>query len=230
MSLAHDIAAHRDRILADLSAVHDYYFNSQAAWRIVQQYVEQNPTVSITNTATGTTITEVELSGKAQHYVTEYLAISTLQQFVSLFEDFLIGLLRHWLFVHHRAIDKRQILIGTVFEAADLNDAKIRAIDQELNALSYKKLKDWFAFQDSLVHLGCPSDDECQRLAEIKATRDVFIHNRGVANAIYVEKAGKMARFNAGDRVDVPEPYHRESWELIKKVVTEMSAAAIEKA
>jgi len=230
MSLADSIRAHRDRIAASLNAARDYYVSTIMAWRIVQRDITGGERISVKNAATGTDITHVDLPNLAQFYIANYLASSTIQQFVSLFEDFLLGLLRIWLFVHHKAIDKKQVPIGTLFEAADLNDAKLRAIDLELNALGYNKLKDWFLFQESLVHLGCPSEEEIQRLAEIKATRDIFIHSRGVVNAIYVEKAGDKARFKVGEQADIPESYHRESWELIKKVVTEMSAAAINKA
>jgi hypothetical protein len=230
MPLADDIATHRDRTLSVLNAAHDYYVSTKTVWRIVQQHIDAGETVSVTNATTGTVITHVELAAKAQSYVTEYLAVATLQQFVSVFEDFLIGLMRCWLLVHPDAFGKKQIPISLLLEATDLDQAKRSAIDQELNALSYKKLKEWFVHLDSLMRLGCPSEDEIGTLAEIKATRDVFIHNRGIANATYEVKAGAKARFQAGEQLDVPEPYHRKSWELIKKVVTDMSAAAIAKA
>jgi hypothetical protein len=228
--LANDIADLRDRILADLDAAHDYYFSTATVWRLTQQHIRAGETVSVLNEVTGTTITHETLAANAQLYLTEHLTVSTLQQFVSLFEDFLLGLIRAWLLTHHKAIDKKQVPIATLFEATDLADARARAIGLQLNELSYKKLRDWFEFLKSLVHLDCPTEDEIQRLAEIKATRDIFIHNRGVVNAIYVEKAGDKARFRVGETAEVPEPYHRESWELIKKVVADLSDAAVAKA
>ena len=117
----------------------------------------------------------------------------------------MFGLLRHWVLVHPQSIGKKQLPVSIIFEAADLDTVKRAAIDRELNELSYKKLKDWFVYLESLVKLGCPSEDEIKRLAEIKATRDVFIHNSGVANAIYEEKAGEKKRFRAGEKMDVPE-------------------------
>jgi hypothetical protein len=51
-----------------------------------------------------------------------------------------------------------------------------------------------------------------------------------VASAIYEEKAGARKRVNVGEKLAVPECDHRESWELIKKVVADVSAAAIAKA
>ena len=36
--------------------------------------------------------------------------------------------------------------------------------------------------------------------------------------------------FKDGERIDIPERYHRETWELIRKLVSDLSNAAIAKA
>jgi hypothetical protein len=64
----------------------------------------------------------------------------------------------------------------------------------------------------------------------MKATRDVLVHNRGVANKTYEFKAGKLARYGDGQRIDISEPYHRQTWELLRKIVTDVSNAASVKA
>ena len=66
-------------------------------------------------------------------------------------------------------------------------------------------------------------------LTSAQASRDVLAHNRGVTNNTYVAKAGGLARFREGERIDIPEPYHRETWELIRKVVADISDAVIAK-
>ena len=58
----------------------------------------------------------------------------------------------------------------------------------------------------------------------------MLVHNRGIANKAYESKAGTLARHKDGQRIDVPERYHREMWELLRKVVTDVSDAAIAKA
>jgi len=54
----------------------------------------------------------------------------------------------------------------------------------------------------------------------------VLAHNRAVANKVYEIKAGKLARYKQGERIDIPEVYHRETWELVRKVVSDISNAA----
>jgi hypothetical protein len=80
------------------------------------------------------------------------------------------------------------------------------------------------------VKLGCPTQDEIDRIGEAKASRDILAHNRGLANQIYLLKAGKFARFADGQKLDIPEHYHRETWELIRKVIADVFGAAAAKA
>ncbi len=230
MPLADEIARLRDAALADLDASHDYYANTQAAWRFVVQYIKRGGKARVHNTATGNLTTEKELPGKAQLYVTEYLTAATFQQFVSLFEDFIFGVLRQWLLTYPQRLERKQIPVSLVLDAADLGSVKLAVVNRELNELSYRKVREWFAYLEDLVKLGCPTADEIDRLAEIKATRDVYVHNRGVAGAAYVEKAANKRRCDVGQKLDLPEPYHRESWRLIRKVVSEVAAAAVAKA
>jgi hypothetical protein len=79
-----------------------------------------------------------------------------------------------------------------------------------------------------VVKINCPTDDEVESLAEVKATRDILEHNAGVVNDVYVRKAGKKARYSVGVRIDIDDAYHLESWRLIKKVVADLCTAPLE--
>lgn len=230
MSLAAEIENHRDTVLRELDSVHDYYVVTKRAWRMVQGSVLRRGRFSVFNVVTGNRTTEQDLPQKAQNYIANYLAVATFQQAVSLLEDFVFGAMRSWMLAYPHRIARKQIPVSVVFAAADLDAVKLAAIDREVNDIQYRNVRGWFAEFDEMVKLGCPSSDEIDRLAEIKASRDILVHNRGLANAIYEEKAGSRKRFVAGQRINVPEPYHRESWLLIRKVVTDMSVAAIGKA
>lgn len=80
------------------------------------------------------------------------------------------------------------------------------------------------------MKLGCPPPEEIAQLAEIKATRDILVHNRGIVNATYRAKAGALARAQDGELLELPTAYHNASWALICKVVRDVSEAAIAKA
>lgn len=230
MPLAEDITALRDRVLADLNAAHDYYTDTKLAWKIVQRFVDAGGTFAIRNMTTGSVTTDKELSGKARGYVAEQLAEATFQQFITIFESYFFDLLRLWLSAYPGSLGSRMVTFEDVLAASDKDAIASQVIAKELNEILYKRPADWFKYLDEKAKLGCPTPNEVARIAEAKATRDVLVHNRGIANKTYESKADSLARYKEGQRVDVPERYHRETWELLRKVVTDISNAANGKA
>jgi len=229
MPLADDIRALRDRVQADLNAAQDYYTDTKIAWRIVNKVVQAGHTFSIRNMTTGTVTTQADLASKARGYVTEQLAEATFQQFISIFENWFFNLLRLWLLAYPQNLIGRKVDFKAVLDAPDKDAITFLVVSKELYEILYEGPSGWFAYLEDKVKLGCPTPTEIDRIAEAKASRDVLVHNRGVANKTYEAKAGKLARYKDGQRIDIPEHYHRETWELIRKVITDISNAAIAK-
>jgi hypothetical protein len=230
MPLADEIRDLSTRTLSALAASHDYFTYSKRVWRLLSDDVKAGRTLSFRNQTTRTAVDEQTLVDRSQLYVTDYLAAFSFQHFVSLFEDYVFGLLRLWLAAYPASLTKKQIDMGAVLRASDKSAIVLAVVDKELNELKYERLADWFAYLDRLVRLGCPTAAEIEALTEIKASRDILVHNNGIANATYVAKAGPRARYRDGDRLEIPEPYHRTSWEAITSVVRAISAAAVAKA
>lgn len=230
MPLADDIRTLGDRVLADLNGAYDYYTDTKIAWDIVRQVIAAGHTFSIRNMTTQTVTTHIELANKSRGYVAERLAEATFQQFVSIFENFLFDLLRFWLMAYPRSLSGKKVDFLTVLDAPDKDAITSLIVGRELNEVLYERPKGWFEYLEGKVKLGCPTPDEIDRIAEAKASRDVLVHNRGIATKTYESKAGQLARYKEGQRIDIPEHYHRETWELIRKVITDVSNAAIAKA
>jgi hypothetical protein len=118
----------------------------------------------------------------------------------------------------------------TVLELPDKDAIAQLVIRREVNEVLYDRPTAWFAYLEEKVKLGCPTASEIERIAEAKASRDLLVHSNGIANKAYESKAGNLARFHAGEKINIPEHYHRSTWELIRKVVSDVSDAAIAKA
>jgi hypothetical protein len=229
MALSDDIRALRDQVLADLAAAHDYYTDTKIAWRMVHKVIAAGHTITIRNMTTGTVTTQAELAAKARGYVTEQLTEATFQQFISIFEGFYFDLLRLWLTAYPHSLGKKTVDLKTILELPDKDAITGLVVRKELNEVLYDRPTAWFAYLEDKAKLGCPTADEIERIAEAKASRDVLVHNKGIANKSYESKAGNLARFHDGDRIRIPEHYHRQTWELIRKVVSDVSNAAIAK-
>ncbi len=230
MALSNDILTLRDEVLGNLITAHDYYVDTKAAWRIVHKVIATGHTFTIRNTTTGTVTTQVELGARARGYVSAQLAEATFQQFVSLFENFFFDLLRLWLTAYPQSLGRKTVDLKTILELPDRDAITQLVIGKELNEVVYGRPAEWFAYLEEKVKLGCPTPNEIEWIAEAKASRDVLVHSKGIANKLYVSKAGRLARFHEGDLINIPEHYHREIWELLRKVVSDVSNAASAKA
>ena len=252
MALADDIRALRDRALAELKAAHDYYSDTRFAWGIIRESVRAGNRFAIKTTPdiaialeppvsegsspsfrskqTGTVTTEAELAGRAREYIKWQLPEATFQQFISIFEAFFVDFMRLWLLAYPGSLGQKEVNFKDVLEAPDKDAITLSVVDKELNEIAYKSPASWFEYMEDRLKLGLPTKDEIEKFAEAKASRDVLVHNRGIANKIYESKAGALARYKAEERIEIPGDYHKDRWELIRKMVTDISDAAIAKA
>jgi len=230
MALKDDLRLLANRTHAALDQSHDYFTYTKRVWRLLEKDIKKGRTFTFRNPPTRTRMSEQALLAKAELYIASYLTSFSFQHFVSLFEDFFFGLLRLWLAAYPASLSRKQLDLGTVLKAADKDAIILGVVDKEPNELKYERVADWFAYLERLVKLGCPTADEIESLAEIKASRDILVHNKGIVNTTYILKAGGRARYRDGEVLEIPEPYHRENWETIKKVVQNVSEAAIQKA
>lgn len=227
MALVDKMTQLRDNCLSSLDASHDYYTHTKNIWRIIQQFVREGHEFTIRNCVTDHIVNQTELSGLAQPYITGYLASATFQHFVSLFEQFVFDLLRAWLTEYPNSLSRKQLQFGTVLDAKNKNEIVTAIVQKEVQEIIYKRIAEWFNYFENIASLGYPTEDQILKLAEIKASRDVLVHNNGIANSIYVDKSMGQARFASGETLELPEQYHRESWQLIKKVVSDIANAGI---
>jgi hypothetical protein len=231
MPLVVDIQRLRDRALAELSAAHDYFTDTKIAWELVRRLISSGKTTfSITNKITGSVTTPADLAGRSRGYVVKPLAEATFQTFLAVFEAFFADLLRAWLRAYPQYLMPTEpVDFPTIYHAPDKATVLEFVIDRKVQGLLYKKPADWFRLIEEKLQLGSPTSEEVGQLAEAKALRDVLIHNSGVANEVYVAKAGDRARFAVGEKVDISDPYHREVWSLLRRIVADLSAAMIKK-
>jgi hypothetical protein len=229
MGLADENRAHADRANADLDEVHNFYDHTKGVWRVFQLSVQEGRKFTFTSSVTNAEVDQDHVLGLTQHYTTEFLASFTFQRFVAVFETFTFSFLRSILLSYPQRLSEKEIKFRVVLSVPDLTALIGRVVDHELNQLKYEKPSDWFAYLEGIAKLGSPGPAEIARISEIKAARDILEHNQGIANAVYITKAGKEARYREGGKIVIADAYHRSSWELLKKAVRDMAAAGMSK-
>ena len=131
---------------------------------------------------------------------------------------------------HPKSLSSRQLSGRDILGLPDKAAIVDALVDKELKDVFYDRPANWFKYLKAKVDAGAPLAAEAEQFAEIKATRDVLVQGQGVANAYYADKAGKPARAQAGQPLEVPEPYHQASWELIRKLVSDIGTGMAAKA
>jgi hypothetical protein len=200
MPLRSDVERIRDQSLAALNDAHDYFTYTKDAWRSLQQDVQrEGRTLQWQNLSTGTSISERDVAGRAQ-------------QFVSIFENFLFDSIHAWILAYPEHVSRRQLSGKDIFGLPDKTAIVDALVEKELKDVFYDRPANWFEYVRAMVKIAAPTPDEAKQFAEIKATRDVLVHGQGIANAYYIDKAGTSARAPLGSPLDVPGPYHQASW------------------
>lgn len=156
-----------------------------------------------------------ELISKYGFLANNQLSINGIYQLVAIVEAMLGDVTRAVILKYPKKIgNKRKINSEMVLAASSITEIHHHTINSILNELSYKSPKDFVeAIKDliSVNFLECPA---FHKYIELKATRDIYIHNRGVANEIYCHKADSHARVRLGQNLPVDTIYFLESYEV----------------
>lgn len=241
MPLPDQIAALRDRTLAEFGAVEQYLADARQVWRLANELAVAVATLPDPADTTPPLPSPVEvivgavrgdlpaLAARGNNSLAGYFVEATFQQTLSVFEAFVADLLELWLMAYPKSLAARQLDFRAVLDAADRQEVIAGVVRAEVAGVMYKSVADWFRYLEQRVGLPVPPAGVLARLAEAKATRNVLVHNRGLVNPAYAALAGTAARQPVGERIEMPEPYRRGVWELVRGMAADISEAALQK-
>ncbi|HEY6644019.1 hypothetical protein [Povalibacter sp.] len=155
-----------------------------------------------------------ELLTQYQFLAINQLASNGILHLVTIVEAMTEDLLRAvFLKYPHKVGSDTKVAVGSILECTSIEAVHAHAVETLLNRLAYKspaEIADEVEKQMGINLLECGA---FHRYMEIKATRDVYIHNRGMANKTYVRKAGQHARVQTGSFLPTDVQYFLESFE-----------------
>lgn len=125
----------------------------------------------------------------------ELLNSSWLASLVTIIETVLNDILVETIVAYPAKIGKKQITVQELNISASCLDTIIHIARKTTNDLAYLNFKKYLAEWQSYVgRLSAITDDQIDTFAEVKATRDIYIHNNGKPNDLYERKAGNKTR------------------------------------
>lgn len=161
------------------------------------------------------TYKKAELLERYQFLAFHQLAVNGLFQLVAITEAMLGDVVRALILRYPQKLGgKRQVPIQAVLESGSIEEIHLRAADFVLNELSYKSPAEFAESLETLLSLNLLECPAYHKYMEIKASRDIFVHNRGVANETYCRKSATHARVAAGASLPADIQYFLESFEV----------------
>ena len=111
----------------------------------------------------------------------------------------------------------REVPIEILLQSSNLEDALNEVIERRLNAISYAPPKAYLEYLGHIVGMET-SDLAFMDFIEIKATRDLIVHNSGIINDVYLSKAGDRQRGNIGEKAVIDSKYFDHCIATLKRV------------
>lgn len=101
----------------------------------------------------------------------------------------------------------RKIDVSTVISSDSLESLKQYVIDSFLNELAYKSPEDYIREFKKYTNIDIVESELFLIYREAKASRDIFIHNQGIVNEIYISKSGDKFRADVGQQLPINALY-----------------------
>jgi hypothetical protein len=173
--------------------------------------------------------TKGELLQRYQALAFHHLAINQTVRIVTIIEALLSDVIRSVVLRYPKKIgNKKTLTMQVVLEAASIEDIHLRATDSLLNDLTYKSPKEFAEAVNDLLSINLFECPAFHRYLEIKATRDIHLHNGSIANDTYVRKAGTHARVRAGQLLPCDVAYFLDAYEVCLQLIEWLQPALFE--
>lgn len=161
-----------------------------------------------------------QLLDRYKYLMLEQLPINEIFQLVTIIETFLNDILRSILIEYPNKIpSQKKIQVDYILSANSIESIKLLVADDILNEIAYNSPKDYATEFNKFTGINLLENPSFHKYVELKATRDIHIHNRGVANEVYLGKSGpSSARAEKGEYLIVDIKYFLKSYENCLKL------------
>jgi hypothetical protein len=147
-------------------------------------------------------------------------------------EAFLFDLIECLLSNDHRRLKLRinginlptKIDVDEIIDSQNISIIIEQLISNYLSSIFYASPKCQLEYLNKITGIEIPEDIFWQWI-EIKATRDIIVHNQGIVNSVYIEKTGSYARQEKDSRIVIDEIYYDNSLGIIKSLIGKISSA-----
>jgi hypothetical protein len=149
---------------------------------------------------------------------------------VALFDAFLADVFQLVLVARPQALrSKKQLTYEKILEFSSHEDLVRYLVQRELHELAYQSIRDQFSYYESRFNVSlAKSGVPIEVLTEIRAARNVLVHNNGIVNHIYLELVHE-AKYNLNDQLVISLEYWKQAEESLKTVAAHVHGSLRDK-
>lgn len=140
----------------------------------------------------------------------EILYRGSLLLIVTYFENLIAGVLRENFVKYPQriALNEKSVSYKVLTEVNDIEEIKDILIDQEVTNKMYESLIDWKNYFQKNIKLNLNAwEEEFDALQEIMARRNLYVHNNGIINNIYVKLVKDVNKDFIGEYLNIDREY-----------------------
>lgn len=118
-------------------------------------------------------------------------------------------------------VSKKTLSFEEIIKLGSLDEARDYLIEKEIESMMYKSFDDWCKyFKDKHSMKMDYLENDRERLTEIICRRNLFVHNGGVVNNIYISKVNPEQRIGIekGKKLKVDSEYVNEAIEVVYRI------------
>ncbi len=151
----------------------------------------------------------------------EILYRGSLLLLVTYFENLIAGVLRENFMKYPQRIslDEKSVSYKMLTEINNIEEIKNTLIDQEVTNKMYDSLLDWKNYFQKNLKLKLKAwDDEFKFIQEIMARRNLYVHNNGVINSIYINLVKEVNKDSIGNILSIDREYIDNAINIIEYI------------
>lgn len=114
---------------------------------------------------------------------------------------------------HNQKID-----VDAIIDASSKEELIDEIIKNELYCVFYASPKLQMEYLNKIAGISVP-EDIYNSWIEIKASRDIIIHNQGYINDLYLNKVKELARGIEGEKITIDKDYFEKSIGIMKSII-----------
>lgn len=160
------------------------------------------------------TYNKQDLSRELDEIVLRDIPVAAAYSLVTIIECWTHDLVRCAAVSYPKKIPAKQVVpVHMAFEAQSLEHFFGRCADHLIASWAYASPAEFADKLEATLSIDVKPDPTWYKFVEFKATRDIWIHNRGQANDTYASKAASLARVRAGEFLPLTLDYLWDQYE-----------------